>query len=110
MWLPLAKKCIIAIRTNSSSSNKKIIIKTILKKIVVFVDPRVYYARTYGSKTATLWTSNEEIDDIMKIIWSLEDSGSLIKDVTQTIENEKKEKNKEEDFLVCYSENWVLVY
>ena len=46
----------------------------------------------------------------MKIIQSLEDSGSLIKDVTQTIENEKKEKNKEEDFLVCYSENWVLVY
>ena len=37
----------------------------------------------------------------MKLVMSLEDSGLLIKGVTQTIENETK-KNKGVDFLVCY--------
>ena len=36
----------------------------------------------------------------MKTVESLEDSGLLIKGVTQTIENETK--NKKVDFLMCY--------
>ena len=41
--------------------------------------------------TATIY-SNEELKDIIKIIKSLEDSGSLIKSTTKTVENEVKEQ------------------
>ena len=41
---------------------------------------------------ATLIISNEEMDNIMKIVKSLEESGLLIKFVSETIENEAKEQ------------------
>ena len=40
----------------------------------------------------TLTTSNEEMNDIMKIVTSLEESGLLIKGVSKTIKNEAKEQ------------------
>ena len=48
----------------------------------------------------TLIISNDEMDDILKIFKSLENSGVLLKGVSETIQHEAK--NKEEDFLVCY--------
>ena len=48
-----------------------------------------------GSGTATLMISNDE--DIIKIVKRLEDSGLLSKGVS-----ERKLKNKEENFLICY--------
>ena len=48
----------------------------------------------------TLIISNDEMGDIIKIVKSLEDSGLLSKGVTETVQNEVKEKK--EDFLVCY--------
>ena len=41
---------------------------------------------------ATLIISNDEIEDIIKIIISLEDSGLLLKGVTETVQNEVKEQ------------------
>ena len=41
---------------------------------------------------ATLTISNEEMNDIMKIVKSLEESSLLIKGVTETIKNEAKEQ------------------
>ena len=38
--------------------------------------------------------------DIMKIVKSLEDSGLLLKGVTEKLQNEVKEQQA--DFLVCY--------
>ena len=43
----------------------------------------------------TLIISNNEINDIIKIIKSLEDSGLLLKGVTETIQNEVKEQEGE---------------
>ena len=40
----------------------------------------------------TLITSNNEIEDIIKIVKSLEDSGLLLKGVTETVQNEVKEQ------------------
>ena len=40
----------------------------------------------------TLIISNEEVNDIMKIVEALEDSNILLKGVTKTIENETKEQ------------------
>ena len=52
--------------------------------------------------------SNDEMDDILKIIKSLEDSGVLLKGVCETIQHEAKDK--EEGFLVCHYIHWVLLY
>ena len=45
-----------------------------------------------GSRNTTLVISNNEIDDIIKIVKSLEDSSLLLKGVTETARNEGKEK------------------
>ena len=55
-----------------------------------------------GSRKAALIISNKEIEDTIKIIKSLEESSLLIKGVTETIKNEKK--NKKVDLPQCY---WV---
>ena len=52
-----------------------------------------------GSGFRTLIISNEEMNDIMKIIDSLKESELLIKYVEGTIKNEAKEQKK--DLLVC---------
>ena len=46
----------------------------------------------FGSDNATLIISNEEINDIMKIVKSIEKSSLLIKGVSKTIKNEAKEQ------------------
>ena len=45
-----------------------------------------------GSGNTTLIISNDEIEDIIKIGKSLEDSGLLLKGVTETVQNEVKEQ------------------
>ena len=56
--------------------------------------------KIHGFGTTTLIISNEEMNDIMKIVQALEDSNILLKGVTKIIKNEIKEKK--EDFQVCY--------
>ena len=51
--------------------------------------------KIHGSGTTTLIISNEEMNDIMKIVQALEDSNILLKGVTKTIENETKEQKGE---------------
>ena len=46
----------------------------------------------YGSGVTTLVISNEEMNDIMKIVQALEDSNILLKRVTKKIKNETKEQ------------------
>ena len=53
-----------------------------------------------GSGVTTLIISNDEMNDILKIVKSLENSGLLIKELVKQFN--MKLKNKEEDFLVCY--------
>ena len=45
-----------------------------------------------GSGTTTLIISNDEMDDILKIVKSLENSGVLLKGVSETIQHEVKEQ------------------
>ena len=44
------------------------------------------------NNNTTLIISNDEMDDILKIVKSLEDSGLLLKGVSETIQNEAKEQ------------------
>ena len=48
--------------------------------------------KIYGSGITTLVISNEQMNDIMKIVQALEDSNILLKRITKTIENETKEQ------------------
>ena len=45
-----------------------------------------------GSGATTLIISNDEMDDILEILKSLEDSGVLLKRVSETIQHEAKEQ------------------
>ena len=58
------------------------------------------HEKILGFGMVTLIILNEEINDIVKIVQSLEESGILIKGVSETIKNETK--NKKVDFSVCY--------
>ena len=48
----------------------------------------------FGSGVTTLIIANEEMNDIMKTVKSLEESGLLITGVSQTIKNEAKERKE----------------
>ena len=50
------------------------------------------HKKILGSGTTTLIISNDEMEDIIKIVKSLEDSGLLLKGVTETVQNEVKEQ------------------
>ena len=58
------------------------------------------HKKIFGSGFTILIISNEEMEDIMKIVMSLEDPGLLIKGISKTI---KSEANKQkEDFSEFY--------
>ena len=46
----------------------------------------------FGSGTTTLIISNDEVNDILKIVKSLENFGVLLKGVSETIQHEAKEQ------------------
>ena len=51
---------------------------------------REFKTKIHGSRTTALITLNEEMNGIIKIIQTLEDSNILLKGITKTIENETK--------------------
>ena len=48
--------------------------------------------KLFGSRTTALMLSSEEMEEIMKIVKLLEESGLLIKGISETIRNEAKEQ------------------
>ena len=54
----------------------------------------------FGSCDTTLIISNDEMNDIMNTVKSLQESGLLIKGLVKQLKI--KQKNKKEDFLECY--------
>ena len=52
------------------------------------------HKKMFRSEFSSLIISNKEMEDIMKIIKSLEASGLLIKGVSETIKNEAKEQKR----------------
>ena len=58
----------------------------------------MYPEENFWIREETLIISNEEMEHVMKIVKSLDDSGLLIKGITQTIK--MKQKSKEVDFSV----------
>ena len=50
-----------------------------------------YIKKILGSGNTTLIISNKDMKDLIKIVKSLQDSGSLLKRVTESVQNEVKE-------------------
>ena len=48
-----------------------------------------------GSGNKTVIKSNNEIEDIIKLVKSLQDSGLLLEGVTDTVQNEVREQKRE---------------
>ena len=68
---------------------------------------REYIKNILGSghnnpSSATLIISNNEMEDIIKIIRSLEDCGLLLKRATETVQNEIKEQKVGFLSMLCY--------
>ena len=61
-----------------------------------------------GHNNTTLIISNDEMDDILKIVKSLEDSGVLLKGVSETIQHEAKEQRG--GFLSMLLSTLVFLY
>ena len=83
---PLAKSVLIPLGLTETASTAD---GRIHKKIL---GSRCYDPRAIGSGTTTLIISNDEMEDIIKIVKSLEGSGLLLKGVSETIQNEVKEQ------------------
>ena len=57
----------------------------------------------FGSGNTTFITPNKDMDDIMKVVKSIKESGLSIKHVSKRIKREAKEQKKEkQDFSECY--------
>ena len=63
----------------------------LLAKIILSAQDAGIHKKIMGSGTTTLTESNGEMEDIMKIIKSLEDSGLLLKGGSEIIQNEFRE-------------------
>ena len=66
--------------------------KHVLGLIAAAATDAAIQRRSFGSGTTTFEFSNEDLNDIMKIVKSVYDIGLLIKGVNKTIQNEVKEK------------------
>ena len=80
--VPLAKNALAPLGLSAAMSA---IDGSIKKKMLGF-------GATKGAGTTTLIISNDEMDDILKIIKSLDNSGVLLNGVSETIQHEAKEQ------------------
>ena len=87
---PLAKSALIPLGLTAAASTAD---AGIHKKILGSGHDNNNHNNNYNNNNNTvLIISNDEIEDIIKIVRSLEDSGLLLKGVTETVQNEVKEQ------------------
>ena len=89
---PLLKTRLPLIKNTIKSLAKSILIPLGLTAAVSAADAGIHKKILGSGDTATLIISNNEMEDIIKIVKSLEDSGLLLKGVTETVQNELKEQ------------------
>ena len=79
---------------------KSVLIPLGLTTAASAADAGIHKKNLGSGHNTTLTILNDEVEDILKLAKSLEESGILLKGVSETIK--MKQKNKKEDFLVCY--------
>ena len=93
-WLlgPLLKTVLPLIKNMIKPLVKSVLIPLGLTAAASTADAGIH-KNMYACGTTTLIISNEEINDIIKLVRALEDPNILLKRVTKTITNETKEQN-----------------
>ena len=88
---PLLKTGLSLMKNALTPLAKSVLIPLALTAAELTTDAAIHQ-KMFGSGVTTLMILNEEMNYIMKIVKSLEESGLLIKDVSETIKNESKEQ------------------
>ena len=88
---PLLKTGLLLIGNVHKPLAKSVLIPLGLTAAASATDTAIH-KRMFGSGFTTLIISNDEMNDIMKIVKSLEESGLLIKGMSELIQNEAKEQ------------------
>ena len=88
---PLLKTGLQLIENSIKPLAKSVSVPLGLKAAASAADARIH-KKILGSGNTTLILSDNEMEDIIKIIKSLDDSGLLLKGVTETVQNEVKER------------------
>ena len=70
---------------------KSVLIPLRLTAVAAATDAAIH-KKMFGSGSTKLIISNEEIEEIMRKVKSLEESGLLIKYISEAIKNERKEQ------------------
>ena len=91
-------KCCIPLTKNVLTSLVKNVLLQLELTVATSATDRPIRKKIYGSGIETQLISNEETDDNIKILKSLEESGLLIQGVSETIQNEEKEQK---DIFLC---------
>ena len=94
LWGSLLKNGLPLMKNLLKPLGKSVLISLWLTTAVSATDADIH-KKMFGSGMTTLIISHEEMNDIMKIVKSLEESGLLIKDVSETIKNKVKEQKGE---------------
>ena len=92
---PLIKAGLPLIKNVIKPLAKSVLIPLELTAAALAADAGIH-KKIFGSGNTTLIISNEEMNDIIKIVQAPEDSNILLKRVTETLK--MKQKNKKEDF------------
>ena len=91
---PLLKSGLLLISNVIKPLAKSLLIPSGLTVAASAADAGIHKKILGSGNNITLVISNDEINDIIKIVKSLEDSGLLLKGVTETVQNEIKEQKK----------------
>ena len=88
---PLLKTGLPSIENVFKSLAKRVLIQLGLIAAASATDAAIH-RKMFGSGRTALIISNEEMNDFMKIVKSVEESGLLIKGFSETVKNEAKEQ------------------
>ena len=88
---PLLKTGLPLIKNVITRLAKSVLIPLGLSEVASAADAGIH-KKVLGSGNTTLIISNKDIEDLIKIVKSLEDSGLLLKGVTESVQNEVKEQ------------------
>ena len=88
---PLLKTGLPLIKNVITPLAKSVLIPLGLTAAASAANARIH-KKILGSGHTTLTISNNEIEDLIKIVKSLEDSGLLLKGITESVQNEIKEQ------------------
>ena len=89
---PLLKTGLPLIKNVMNPLAKRVLIPLELTAAASAADAGIHKKISGSGNMSTLIISNDEMGDIIKIVKSLEDSGLLLKGVTETVQNEVKEQ------------------